>query len=392
MINSYDKNCTGCQACVQACPKQCIVMVPDQNGFIYPKANASICIKCGLCKKICPNNTRVRSNDPIATFVAVQKDGDILKNSSSGGVFAALASFVLEKKGVVFGCILNEKLEAVHIGIIKHSDIEKMQGSKYFQSNVKSTYTEAKKYLQEGRQVFYTGTPCQIAGLKSYLGREYDNLITADLVCHGIASPFFFKGYVNWIEKKLQGKVVDFRFRDKTKIWMGTTSKATIQRGTKTYEKIVSPMQQYYYFFLKGDIYRECCYECRYACSSRTGEFTMGDYWGIEKAHPEIKSEAGVSVLLVNNEKGMALINNIGGHLQLTQSTFEKASACNSNLICPTQYSNKRETILKILREEGFEAINEQYSKELGKKIVLFRVKAMIPVSVKRKVRQIFNR
>jgi coenzyme F420-reducing hydrogenase beta subunit len=364
-------------------------MVEDRDGFIYPNKDTDICTTCGLCVKVCPIDKPISREKPLTTFAAVHKDLELLKNSSSGGVFAALCSLVFENKGVVFGCTMNDKLEPEHVSINCKSDMKKIQGSKYVQSNVKNTFAETKKYLQEGRQVLFTGTPCQIAGLKYYLGMDYENLITADLICHGVPSPTFFRGYINWLEKSRNAEVIEFIFRDKSKAGMGCIGKATYFKNKELFyeEAIISTLHYYYYYFLEGDIYRECCYDCKYASSGRMGDFTMGDYWGIEKAHPEINTGLGVSVLLVNNDKGMELVDKL--NLNLTKSTFEKASAYNGNLLHPTPKRDKREAILKTFRDGGFQAVNEQYRKDLGNKYLLHKVKAMIPVTIKKKAKKI---
>lgn len=175
------------------CPNEAITMKSDEDGFIYPTINNNLCVKCGLCKSVCTfQNKSDSGNQPIATYAAINKNKSILTESASGGVFAALASIILEKNGVVFGCAYNNEMIPVHICINNPLDIKKLQGSKYVQSNINSTYIEAKKYLEDCIWVLFTGTPCQIAGLKSYLGKDYDNLITADIICHGVPSAAFF--------------------------------------------------------------------------------------------------------------------------------------------------------------------------------------------------------
>jgi coenzyme F420-reducing hydrogenase beta subunit len=203
------KDCCGCAACMNVCPKQAITMKADQDGFIYPEVNNDSCIECGLCKKVCVfQSIPVTANGPIATYAAINKNKEVLSSSASGGIFGALASMVLEKKGVIFGCAYNKDMEPEHICVDDLLDIKKIQGSKYVQSNINNTYTEAEKYLKEGRWVLFTGTPCQIAGLKSYLGKDYNHLITADIICHGVPNVDFFIGYIQYLEDKVNKKVM----------------------------------------------------------------------------------------------------------------------------------------------------------------------------------------
>jgi coenzyme F420-reducing hydrogenase beta subunit len=374
---------------MNVCPKQAISMQPDEDGFLYPQIDIELCMECGLCKKVCVIDKLVSDNEPIAAYAAIQKDSAILNNSSSGGAFAALASLVFENKGVVFGCVFNDEIEAEHICLDNPHDMKKMQGSKYVQSNVKTTYLEVKKHLQMGRWVLYTGTPCQIAGLKAYLCEDYENLITADLVCHGVPSPTFFRGYITWLGANLKGKVTDFKFRCKAKGWR-LTAKATYEKGGFIREVLIPPILSYYYqYFLEGDLYRESCYECKYAGGSRQGDFTLGDYWGIEKAHPDVDTRNGVSLLLVNNEKGMGMIDKIREKLQLTESTYEKARASNHQLNNPTAKSDKRELILKTFREGGFQEVADSYYKNMKKQIVIYRIISMVPQTVKNAIKKI---
>lgn len=396
MITLYpDKHkCCGCTACKNICPKKAISMQKDDEGFFYPVIDNALCVECGKCQKICEfQNKTVSGKKPLFTYAAINKNFDTLENSSSGGVFAALAAIVLEKGGIVFGCAWNTEMEPEHICINNPEDMKKLQGSKYVQSNPKNTYTEAKQYLQGGKAVLYTGTPCQIAGLKSYLGKDYENLITADLICHGVPSADFFRGYKNWLEEKLNGKIESFKFRDKSKVGMGCVGKVTLQKNGKRHEEIIAPpFSSYYQFFLQGDIYRKCCYNCKYACSSRQGDFTMGDYWGIEKVHPEIDDRNGVSVLLVNSEKGLGLIDKLAEYLSLAESTFEKASVGNRNLLYPTNKSDRRGYILRIFSEGGFRSVDDYYRKTAGLKMVLYKMKAAVPVSIKKKIRKLLGR
>lgn len=387
------KDCCNCTACMNICPKQAITIKPDEDGFSFPEIDRDLCIECGLCNKVCAfQNVPITGNAPISTYVAINKDRDVLSSSASGGIFGALASIILEKNGVVFGCAYNDKMEPEHICIDNLLDMKKIQGSKYVQSNINTTYTEAKKYLKNARWVLFTGTPCQIAGLKSYLGKEYSNLITADIICHGVPSADFFKGYIQYLEDKLKGKVIDFKFRDKSNGW-SLRGKVIYKKQGKILQKTILPVDSYYYsYFLKGDIYRENCYECKYACGSREGDFTMGDYWGVEKAHSEIETKKGVSVLLVNSKKGTMLIDELTKNLDLTESTFEQARVQNGQLNSPTAKSVRRETILRVWHEGRYKAVAEDYYRKNKKQIILSRGKMLIPHSMKKHLKRILKR
>ncbi len=392
MIRLYNekKDCCGCSACMNVCPVKAIIMKPDEDGYTFPKIDNKICIDCGLCEKVCAfQNVPVSENEPIATYVAVNKNKDILLSSSSGGLFGALASLIFEKDGVVFGCAYNNDMVPEHICVNNLTDMKKIQGSKYVHSSINHTYSEAKKYLNDDRWVLFTGTPCQIAGLKSFLGKSYGRLITADIICHGVPSAGFFKGYIKHLEEKFNGKVIDFKFRDKSNGW-GLMGKVVYKKNNKLLKKIIVPIISYYYnYFLKGYIYRENCYECKYACGGREGDFTMGDYWGIEKAHPDIETKNGVSVLLVNSKKGMALVKDLSKYLDFKLSDFEKAREQNIQLKRPTAKSEKREKILSIWREGGYKAVADEYYKANKKTFMALRFKMLVPPSVKSFIKRV---
>jgi hypothetical protein len=215
------------------------------------------------------------------------------------------------------------------------------------------------------------------------LGTDYHTLITADIICHGVPSSNFFKGYIKYLESSLNGEIVDLRFRDKSKGW-GHIERVYYKQNGIMKNKLIQPFESYYHrYFLSGDILRENCYECKYACCSREGDFTMGDYWGIEKAHPEIKKESGVSVFLVNSQKGKLLVNELMNYLYLTKSDFSKARMQNGTLNKPTRNSVIREKILETWREGGYQAVAAEYYKTNRKKIMLYRLKGILPKAIK---------
>lgn len=395
MIVLFDKKekCCCCAACMNICPTRAITINSDADGFKFPEINDDLCVECSLCNKVCAfQNIPISGNDPIATYVAINKNSDVLSSSASGGIFSALASIVLEKNGIVFGSAYNENMEPEHICVDNLQEIKKLQGSKYVQSNINTTYSEAKKYLKSDRWVLFTGTPCQIAGLKSFLGNDYNKLITADIICHGVPNAEFFEGYINYLEDKLKGMVIDLKFRDKSKGW-GHIEKVIYEKNGILKEKLIRPFNSYYHsYFLNGDILRESCYECKYACNSRVGDFTMGDYWGIEKVHPEIITNEGVSVLLVNSKKGIGLIDDLSKYLQLTESIFEQARIQNGPLNRPNAKREKRDIILNTWREGGYKAVADEYFMNNKKRIILSRGKMLIPHSIKKHLKRILKR
>lgn len=390
----HKTNCCGCAACVSICPTNAISMEPDCDGFMYPIVSDDLCIDCTLCQKVCAfQNKTILNKKPLATYAAINKNKETLKASSSGGAFAAIATLVFKKGGLVFGCAWNSNMETEHIGIDNPADIKKLQGSKYVQSNVGTTYIETRQYLRDERWVLFTGTPCQIAGLKSYLGKDYEKLITVDLICHGVPSAIFFKGYINWLENKNRGTLIGFNFRDKSRYGWGHNAKATWQRSDGVQRDTIIPEWHYFHqYFMHSHIQRESCYECKFACSDRQGDFTIGDYWGIKKVHPEIDSSSGVSVLLVNSNKGMGLIEEIGESMELLESWYEKAAKENGTLIRPSTRSSKRDEILKIFREKGAQSVANKYERENKFEILKSKTKSKIPQPVKKMLRKVLQK
>ncbi len=387
------KDCCDCSACRSICTKDAIYMYLDEYGFEYPKINREKCISCGLCKKVCAFQNIEETNTPIETYVGIAKDENIILNSASGGAFATIAQAYLENNGVVFGATFDDKFNVVHIGINKVEDLYKLQGSKYVQSSIGNTYKEVKKYLIEGKKVLFSGTPCQIAGLKGYLMKYYENLLTIDIICHGVPNSKFFKDYLRVLEDKLNGRILQLKFRDKSISWEKNGSiKYEVNRKVKI-KKLYESESSYYYYFSRGDCFRESCFICKYASSNRPGDITIGDYWGIESAHPEIlgkgkvKEEKGVSVIVANTQKGMTELDKLDKIYKYT-SNFSKAKIKNGQLNNPSRKSSKYNEVMNIYKNEGYKAVNDLYNKEIGIKKYKNRVKSIIPNCFKRIIKR----
>lgn len=385
-------DCCGCGACLNICPQKAISMREDEAGFLYPEIHETLCIGCGRCKRVCAFQNAEVANKPLKTYAAAATNRDMVQKSASGGVFAALALHVIKCGGVVFGAAFQEDWSVHHVGIEKTNQLFKLQGSKYTQSNTETTYMQVQQYLKEGRKVLYSGTPCQIAGLYGYLGKDYENLLTADLVCHGVPNNRMFQEYINLLEKKTGGKVISFSFRDKTIGW-GINGSAVIEkRGENCKKKLWQSASSYLYYFSKGWIYRENCYQCKYACSRRPADLTLGDYWGIEKAHPEYLGKggwdesSGISVVIANNQRGLSALKEIRSFVEMKPSSFQKAALKNAQLKYPS-VSGCREEVLQQYVLGGWDALEERFNKKIGWRKYSGMVKALIPAVVKRKLK-----
>lgn len=370
------KKCSACGACINVCHHKAITMSEDEYGFMIPIVDTSKCINCNLCDKVCPMNTPP-SNKPIIAYAAAWKNKDIIK-SASGGMFAAFASYIIQQKGVVFGCVL-ENINGKQTPIIKsaHSlkDLQSMFGSKYVQANTLNTYTEAKELLLKNIQVLYSGTPCQIAGLKSFLKKDYSNLITIDLICHGTPNAKMFQAYLTHTEEKEKISIKGFTFRDKSKGWGSYYYKYyfldTKQQLNSKVKKYTSSI--YYRLFLASAIFRDSCYYCPYATQKRVSDITIGDFWGIEKEYPELITKKsgifniadGISCILINSEKGKLIWNSIESTTINTSIEINKILKYNHQLVNPSSIYPFRQIYLDSFKAGGYpQLIKKFYEKE----------------------------
>lgn len=356
LLDGDKSHCCGCGACVNVCKHAAISMKPDIEGFLYPQKNEE-CINCSLCEKSCPYTTNdsfseeLREKGLPKVFAAYSEKER--SKSSSGGLFYVIAKRIILNGGIVFGAAFDKELILNHEAAKCLEELDKLRGSKYVQSNIGNTYREVLEYLKAGIQVFFVGTPCQVAGLKSFLRKDYPNLLTADVVCHGVPSQWLFKQHKEYLEKKNHAKLINYEFRDNS-AW-GGCEKATFSEPSK---KVVNPtyeLSPYLFSFMYGFTFRYSCYECPFASVPRQGDLTLGDYWGVKRVFPDINSKEGVSVILVNNQKGDIILNAIKDELILQESCLEDASRENGNLINHSIKPAIRDEVYSMIRERGYE-------------------------------------
>ena len=380
------KDCCACGACVNICPKGAITMKDDNAGFGFPSVDKSLCVECGRCVDVCVFTKKgVGAGENAQVYAAVNNDKEVLLNSSSGGLFTPLANTVLDKGGAVFGAAWNDDMQLEHICVENKEDLKRLRGSKYVQSSTGNTFSQVKKMLEADRYVCYSGTPCQIAGLKAFLGKNFDKLLTVDLVCHGVPSMKMLNDDISYVYGKNTDEIKDIKFRNKRYGW---GVKGSLETGSSTikYNAGTSP---YYFYFLKGEVYRESCYNCRFPSENRQGDITLGDYWGIKKKEyakiGKINPDLGISCVLVNSEKGGAWLKECEGEISCVLSSRQNAEKRNKQLTSASSPLPEHETLLNGYIKNGYSAFTDGYKKHT-KDHLIRTVKNMVPSKVKRMI------
>ena len=325
MINILEKSdCCGCSACIQICPKQCISMHSDEQGFSYPTVDLNTCIECGLCEKVCPVINQETSRLPIAVYAAKNKDEKVRLCSASGGIFTPLATKTINNGGVVFGAKFAPDFSVVHSYTETLEGLSEFRGSKYVQSDINNSYINAQAFLKEGKEVLFTGTPCQIAGLKHFLRKEYDNLITVDVVCHGVPSPKIWKEYLNSVADTTN--ITSISFRDKCNGWKRFHFSIKGVNGSDILRNEASN-DIYLRGFIRNLYLRPSCFSCPAKSGKSQSDITIADFWGIDKYYPKFDDDKGTGLVLVNSTKGERIFKALD--IDYISATYEQAISNN---------------------------------------------------------------
>lgn len=388
------KDCCGCGVCHEACPKNAISMVTDECGYIYAKIDNNLCIDCGKCKGVCPalkNDCEVEFEKKA--YAATSLD-ESTKKSASGGMFALFAKKVLTEGGVVFGTEMNESFDVQVIGIESEKDLPKLQGSKYVQSNMLPSFKQIKEALKT-RKVLFCGTPCQVSALKNYIGKERENLILVDLVCHGVPNNQMFKDDIAVLQQKHQNYVVKFNFRDKK---YGQTSVGSIELKNGSAKKLASCNSLYYSLFYEKAIFRESCYDCKYKNINRPGDITICDYWGVQNEELSFYKECcdknivGISGVIINTQKGKDFFDKNTEKLLYKESTVEKIQKGNPNLAHPSPKGKDSDLVKTIYKENGWEGVSRFYNKKYRKKRIVRKIYNICPSFVKKLAKKVLGK
>lgn len=360
ILNIEKHDCCGCSACMSICTKSAITMKEDEEGFLYPHTDLSLCNNCGQCSRVCPiirYDQKAIEGSPLGIFALHHKDDYTWSNSSSGGAFAAISDYVFAQQGCVFGAAYNDKFKVQHLKAENPTEALKFRGSKYVQSDIRLIYQAVKQELKKGRIVLFSGTPCQVEGLKGFLNKPYHNLITVDLVCHCIPSPRVFSDYLQFIQEKKGRHIKKIMMKDKTLGWGNQKIRITFDDDSEWFDTPETNLWSN--LFYSQLISRPSCHSCRFANFNRPGDITIGDFWGIEKSHPDFFDTRGISLLFVNTEIGHKVFNSIKSDLKYLLSSKESCSQ--PNLFHPVAPSPQRELFWQDYRCASFPKICKAY-------------------------------
>lgn len=369
LINNKEK-CCGCGVCSLVCPQKCIAMEQDNEGFLYPKVDIKNCINCNLCHSTCPIEKYIGTESTgggyVKAFGGWHKDDKIRFESSSGGAFSLLANLIIEQGGIVFGCTLDNELKAVHIGVDKKEDLWKLRGSKYVQSEIGNIYYDVKQMLKLNRMVMFVGTPCQVAGLNVYLGKkEYNNLVRVDFICHGVPSPKIFEGYLKQMEKEQESKIISFKFRNKDHGWNSSGlqlgSEVKFANG-KRIRKYPAVKDSYMNGFLDDVYLRPSCYSCDFKRLPKNyTDFTIADFWGVNKISKTLNDGKGTSLILIHNNHANVFWNLVKKDFYYEQVDLKKAITRNKSLIYSAPKNLLRKKFFDTFEKKGYSYVARKY-------------------------------
>jgi len=367
MILADRLHCTGCSSCAQKCPKNAISMLPDKEGFLQPVVDDTKCIKCGLCEKTCPvlnGNTESKNQYTTTAFAAINNNEEIRMESSSGGIFTILAEKTIEECGVVFGAKFDENKRVIHSYTEIKCGLKDFRGSKYVQSDIGNAYKECEEFLENGRKVLFTGTPCQIGGLRAFLKKDYENLITIDLICHGAPSPLLFEKYVDFRKEQdfknaAERRIQRIAFRRKDCGWKQFSVAFTYGDATEYCQPLTK--DKYMQVFLQDYALRESCYDCPFRKEKRLSDITLADFWGIERVCPEMFDDKGTSLVIINSTRGEETFDKAKNYLTAEKVDIKESLNGNSAFSKKTNRPDIRNSFYEYFIKNGTNKTFKKY-------------------------------
>lgn len=375
-------DCCGCTACASICAHDAIKMEPDALGFLYPKVDKDKCVDCGLCEKVCAFNdnydTSLNLEKPIV-YGARHKDMNEVETSRSGAAFIAISDYILELGGVVYGAGYTDHFRVVHKRATTKEERDEFKGSKYVQSDMTGVFRQVKQDLRDGLTVLFSGTPCQTSGLNSYIGKRLrENLFLVDIVCHGVPSPYMWRDYIAYLEKKQGSPIVWVNFRDKQKYgWAAHHETFKFKMGGK---------MSFTYLFYKHIMFRKSCGNCHFTNTKRPSDITIADFWGWEKTNPNFNADnKGCSLVLLNTEKGRKLFEAVHDRLNTMPAKLE--DCLQPNMMHPSEIHPRREKFEEEYAKKGFKYVYFKYGEEGWRyklRILLRRIKRCITIILKK--------
>jgi len=365
-----DESCTGCGLCSQLCPVNCIEMKENKEGFLRPVIDKDKCKKCNLCKKKCPANNEIKNNSNKSAYASYTKDKEILMNSSSGGIFYELAKNIINNNGVVFGTIYAEDMSVMHEMVDNSEDIKKLLGSKYVQSDTNNVYKKVKQQLKLGKKVLFAGTPCQVYALKTYIGKENENLITIDFICTGVPSRLIYKDYLKSL--KITPRTVSFR--DKKHGWKHFGMKVTGKKG-KMYE--LRYFNKYIQAMYNHLSIMKSCYNCKFKELISGSDIKLGDFWGIENLNMGLDYINGVSIVMLNSDKACHIFNEIKDNLIYKEVSLDSIYSTNTSFFKCASNEKRDEFFKEYMTQNNINdkmKILDKYTKKSAKDITNIKI------------------
>lgn len=361
--------CTGCSACVSICKQKCLVMTPDSRGFCFPKLiTPDQCINCGSCQRACPVFRKEQLGENCTKcYAGYTKDSFVRQNSSSGGIFSELAMIILKQGGVVVGAAYEKGSYVVqHICVEDEEKLSYLRGAKYAQSNLNSIFLDIKKRLYVGQRILFVGTPCQVAGLKTFLKKEYENLVTVDFVCHGVPSPLVWEKYVQYRAKKDNGGVmpISINLRSKNTGWSRYQYSNEYQYENGKVYSSLSGDDLFMRLFVENYINRESCSNCHFKGYDRVSDITLGDFWGIWDIYPEMDDNKGTSLILVHSQSARKILEQLFGRIILKEVTLQQTSKQNLSMLISSPAHSEREIVIQKCLDGKFDELEKYFVKQ----------------------------